>query len=342
VTAYTIGFEESKFSEIPYARQAAEQLGVDLRCEIVRPDVVSTLERLFTNYGEPFADTSAVPTSYVSELARQDVPMVLSGDGADEAFAGYQRYGWWLDDSLLADLRLFHKYPKRLVRRIAEGLRKSVDARSIRWQENFIGLMDQKTRARLWHDEYHDVLEQGCPAFEKAACDADNSDKLSLAQSIDIRTYLPGDILTKVDIASMQHGLEVRTPFTDVKMMEFAATLPFDQRAYRDASGARVLKPLPKRLLGREFSRDFVNRKKMGFAIPEADWMTKGNPVRSCFDDLTSGDARVFDFLKRDALVTMVEAFDTHRVHAASLWSVFSLAFWLDRQANVATKKQAA
>lgn len=343
VRAYTIAFDEAEFSERKFATEAAEQLGIELHHEVVRPNVVGTLQRLFTNYGEPFADTSAVPTWWVSELARRDVPMVLSGDGADEAFAGYHRYGRWLDDSVWADAKNLLKYPKRLIRRVAESYRYGIGTRRLQqWQQNFVGVLDRRNRLQLWRPEHQSLVDIPCSAFEAAGREAGQFDKLSFAQYVDIKTYLPGDILTKVDIASMQHGLEVRTPFTDVKVLEFAAKLPRGERAgYVGAN--RRLKDLPKRSLNRTFSDDFVDRKKMGFAIPEAAWMVRGNSVRSCFDDLlSSSNTTLFDYFERSAIHKMKSDFDNRGLHGTALWSLFALAFWFDQQSSARQPRAAA
>lgn len=342
VTAYTIGFDEANYSEYDYARQAASELGVQLKHEVVRPDLVATLERLFTNYGEPFADTSAVPTWCVADLARRDVPMILSGDGADEAFAGYHRYSRWLEDGFLSDARAFLKYPKRMIRRCAEHVRQGFSVtRRKRWEQHFVGVVDEPRRRRLWKTDHHEALDATCPAFAAAGQEARGLDRLAFAQYVDIKTYLPGDILTKVDIASMQHGLEVRTPFTDVKIMEFAATLPNSEKV--GVGSERQMKALPKRSLANRFPRHFVNRNKMGFAIPEAEWMRRGSEVRHCFDDLVgTTNSPLFDYFEPQSLQEMVSEFDDRGVHATSLWSMFALAFWLNQRTSSGQLPQAA
>lgn len=342
VRAYTIDFEEAGYSENRFASEAARRLGVELCSEVVRPNVVDTLQRLFANYGEPFADTSAVPTWCVSELARRDVPMVLSGDGADEAFAGYSRYGDWLDDGFWNDAANLLRYPKRMVHRLAAATRNGLQInRLARWQQKFVGMLDRSDRSRLWKPDYRDLVERPCPAFSKAGREAGKLDKLAFAQYVDLKTYLPCDILTKVDIASMQHGLEVRTPFTDVPMIEFAARLPKQERC--GASGERRLKSLPKRLLNRTFPATFVDRKKMGFAIPEAAWMQRGNPVRQCFDDLlASPGSPMFDLFERGTIEAMRNEFDSRGVHATALWSIFALSFWMHEQSECHFVRKAA
>lgn len=343
VRAYTIDFDEQPFSERKFATEAAQQLGIELKHDVVRPDLLGTLQDLFAGYGEPFADTSAVPTRWVSELARRDVPMVLSGDGADEAFAGYHRYARWLDASLWADTKNILKAPKRLMRCLLASARVGIPTRRrMRWEQDFVGVFNRRARQSLWRAEHAHLVDVPCPAFLEAAREAQHLDKLTFAQHVDIKTYLPGDILTKVDIASMQHGLEVRTPFTDVRMMEFAATLPRQQRC-QGATNHRRMKVLPKRFLGRTFSQNFIEREKKGFGIPMADWLRKGSPVRSHFDDLVaSSNSPLLDLFERSAIQKRTETFDQRGGSETELWSVFILAMWLDQHAASSRLKAAA
>ncbi len=343
VRAYTIDFDEQPFSERKFATEAAQQLGIELKHDVVRPNLLGTLQELFNGYGEPFADTSAVPTRWVSELARRDVPMVLSGDGADEGFAGYHRYSRWLDTSLLADAKKIFKAPKRLLRcLLASAQLGTTTQRRLRWEQDFVGVFKRRQRQQMWRPEHAELLELPCPAFANAACEARHLDKLTFAQHLDIKTYLPGDILTKVDIASMQHGLEVRTPFTDVRVMEFAATLPRSQRC-QGLFEKRRLKVLPKRMLGKSFSNDFVEREKKGFGIPMAEWLQKGSPVRSCFDDLVaSANSPLFDLFQRSAIQKQTDSFDQRGVFSTELWSLFVLAMWMDQHTSTCEIKAAA
>lgn len=343
VRAYTIDFEEQPFSERKFATAAAQELGIELKHEVVRPDLLGTLQDLFNGYGEPFADTSAVPTHWVSELARRDVPMVLSGDGADEAFAGYHRYARWLDASLWSDAKNLIKAPKRLVRCLLASAKLGIPTRRrMRWEQDFVGVFRRSRRQQLWRPEHSHLVDLPCPAFVSAAREAKHLDKLTFAQHLDIKTYLPGDILTKVDIASMQHGLEVRTPFTDVRMMEFAATLPRHQRC-QGLTDQRRLKILPKRLLGRTFSNEFIDRDKKGFGIPMADWLRKGSPVRGHFDDVVaSANSPLLDFFERSALQKRTQSFDQRGGSETELWSVFILAMWLEQVSASQQLKSAA
>ena len=331
VKAYTIGFSEDEYSEIPYAQAAARELGVELCVDVIRPDVVGLLDELVAHYGEPFADTSAIPTWCVSRLARSDVPMVLSGDGGDEAFAGYHRYELWMQATRGHEFKRLFTHPRRAWRQLLENWNRGTRNSLTRWQR-FFGVLSEQQRRSLWRREYHhETIDQTCPAFAQADVHAAQFDRLAHAQGIDIETYLPGDILTKVDVASMCHGLEVRTPLTDIRVIEFAATLPIDQR--RHVSGGQTrLKALPKRALAKRFDERFVHREKMGFAIPELEWLRQGSPVRERLDDLlASQQSPVFDFFEPRQLRLKLGQFDEQQQHHGLLWSFLILGIWLDQ-----------
>lgn len=342
VTAYTIGFDEEKYSEVKFAREAAQELGIDLRAEIVDPDVVSIFDELIDHYGEPFADTSALPTWCVSKLARSDVPMVLSGDGGDEFFAGYHRYETWAKEGLAKSLKRLVTHPRPAAVALTQMAMSPALSRISTW-ETIAGVPSRQWRRSIWKDEFQSLVDEPCPAFWNANQRANGLDRVSWAQSVDIETYLPGDILTKVDIASMCHGLEVRTPLTDVRVAEFAATLPMSERRCGSDAGSGALKVLPKKALMQRFSRKFVHRNKMGFGIPEREWLQKGSAVRNHFDQvITDPNIGLYDYLDYQAVQSLVSGFDTNKKHTGILWSMFVLGTWLEGQKASRTQSRAA
>jgi asparagine synthase (glutamine-hydrolysing) len=333
VEAFSIGFEEEGYCELTAARRAAELLGVKLHAEIVRPDVVGVFADLFAHFGQPFADTSAVPTWCVAKLAKQHVSMVLSGDGADEAFAGYGRYQGWLNDTLWEDSKRVLRNPKAVVRRWARTLAGTWPSRLDRWQQRFVGVFSPAARRQLWHAPFHSLIETPCSAFRNADREASGLESLEYAQSLDLQTYLPGDILTKVDVATMCHGLEARTPFTDIRVLEFAARVPRTLRFGDAGRGHAEGKVLPKRALRRRLPADFVHRPKQGFAIPESTWLRRGTPVRACFDDLVaSPHAAIHDYFRADTIARMTRRFDERGEYATGLWLLLILGHWFDQQ----------
>jgi asparagine synthase (glutamine-hydrolysing) len=334
VQVFSIGFDDQSYSELEHARHAAGVLGVELHTQVVRPDVVGILDELFANFGEPFADTSAIPTWCVSQLARQHVTMVLSGDGADEAFAGYGRYDAFVRDTVSRDLLDLVRRPGRAVRRLAARLLGAWPDRLQRWQQRYVGVFDDQARARLWRPEYRSLVHAPCSAFSSAHRDGCRLPTLEYAQYLDLNTYLPGDILTKVDVASMCHGLEVRTPFIDRRVMEFAATLPSRWRRARRNWRPATLKPLPKQYLARQFPASFVHRRKQGFAIPEADWLRPGSLIRQRLDQLLHDPASgVYEYFDPQRTRQLVAEFDQTGRQATSLWLLMILGMWMEQRA---------
>ncbi len=334
VKAFTIGFDEAKYSEISFAQEAAKELGIELRAEVVKPDIVSTLDLLAEHYGEPYADTSALPTWCCSKLAREEVPMVLSGDGGDEGFGGYQLYDLWMNyprTSIKEDLKKLGSHPRPVLKRLFAKLTEPASVRYSRYG-NYVA-QPLAARETLWREEYRSLTSDLCPAYFEAERQGLKKGLLTAAQYVDLNTYLPCDILTKVDIASMCHGLEVRTPFTDVKVIEFAATLPEQMRRKVASNGDSILKLLPKKSLESRFSNKFVHRPKMGFAIPEIEWLRSGTEVRTQLDDLTSNTlSPLFDFMEPDGVLQITKEFDETGNGAIQLWQVLILGKWLDRQ----------
>lgn len=333
VQAFSIGFDEQGYCELNAAQRAAGLLQVELHSEIVRPDVVGVFSDLFARFGQPFGDTSAVPTWCVARLAKQHVSMVLSGDGADEAFAGYGRYRNWLSDTWLGDGRRVLRNPKAVLRRWAQALAGARPSRLDRWQQRFVGVFSPLARRQLWHAPFHTLVDTPCSAFRNADRESAGLGSLEYAQTIDLQTYLPGDILTKVDVATMCHGLEARTPFTDIRVLEFAARIPRHLRFGDAGQGGDEGKVLPKRALRRRLPADFVHRPKQGFAIPESKWLRRGTPVRACFDDVVaSPNSPIHDYFRADTIARMIHRFDERGEFGTGLWLLFILGHWFDQQ----------
>jgi asparagine synthase (glutamine-hydrolysing) len=283
VTTCSIGFEEKEFNELDYAREIAAHFNTDHHEEMIRPDAVEIVEKLVWHYDEPFADSSAIPTYYVSQMARQHVTVALAGDGGDENFAGYRRYYFDRRENTVRDLlpavvrqpifgALASLYPKadwapRIFRgkaTFANLARSPIEAyfRSISAFQ--VELKDQL----LSQDLLYDLNGYNSLAVLRDYYDNANSmDALSRIQYVDIKTYLSDDILVKVDRASMAHSLEVRAPILDHKLMEIAATMPSSLKL-RGMNGKYIFKNAVKKIL----PQSVLRRKKMGFAVPLSKW----------------------------------------------------------------------
>lgn len=287
VRTFSIGFREQAFSELPYAAQAAKICNTVHHPEIVAGEVEHLLPLLARHYGEPFGDSSAVPSFHVSRIAREHVTVVLNGDGGDELLGGYPRYfvpGW----SIALGSRLASVLgPKRLVDLVPHWSSiASLPARVARRAlHDFIspeigGLL---MFAGYWNDDRRPLLMNGRSApgllqswrlrwMTEAFQNADNP--IDRMLWLDNRTYLPDDLLVKMDIAAMHCGLEARSPLLDHEVIEFCASLPVQFKVRR-----RVGKYLLKKLAEKYYPTDFVHRKKMGFSIPVGDWLR--GPLRA-------------------------------------------------------------
>jgi len=283
VNTCSISFGDPEFNEAAYAQKIAERYHTRHRVERVDTDDFGLLDTLADMYDEPFADSSAIPTYRLCELARKSVTVALSGDGGDENFAGYRRYRWHvyeermrsvLPQSLRAPVfgLLGNLYPKadwapKVLR--AKSTLEALARNSVEGYFHSVSVMGDPLRQRLFSDSFRRDL-QGYRAIEvlrRHAGRAPTAEPLSLVQYLDMKTYLVGDILTKVDRASMAHSLEVRVPLLDHPLMEWLSGLAPDLKL-RGREG----KYLFKKALESYLPQEILYRPKMGFAVPLASW----------------------------------------------------------------------
>ena len=341
VQAFAIGFEERRYSELDYARQVAERCGIELHTEVVKGDSLDFLPELIAHYGEPFGDSSAVPTWHVSRLARQHVPMVLSGDGGDEGFAGYGTYDYWRTTDPRARARdsLRSRAPRASFYWARQAVRTRLTKGSwhdlAEWQD-LLYYVNEGGRRALWRDEFHGLIGRGCEAFEQADRRARRHDRVAYAQYLDFQTYLPCDILTKVDVASMYHGLEVRTPLIDLRVMELATRLPLAQRLGANGASGLTPKYLLKKILGRSFPPEFIHRRKQGFAIPRDLWFLPGRRPRQMLEEvLLDPGGRLREFFKPGEISAQLDAHTEEHDNSNALWLLLVLGIWLGQNPHV-------
>jgi asparagine synthase (glutamine-hydrolysing) len=329
----SIGFNEPQYDESHYARLVAEQKQTDHKAEIVAASDYSLIDRLVDIYDEPYADSSAIPTYRVCELARRHVTVALSGDGGDEDFIGYRRYRLFAAEEAVrgripAGVRravfgpLGRLYPKLdWAPRIFRGkttfqalARESVDA-----YLHGVSICADEMRARFFSPAFRRELQgySAAEVFHGHVAGREFTDPLAMVQYLDYKTYLPGDILTKVDRASMAHSLEVRTPFLDYEFVEWAAALPSEVKLSR-GEGKRILKEALRPLLPEEI----LYRKKMGFAVPLDVWF-RGS-LRDHILDVVGGQRLAqCGFFEPAELRRMVADHQSgRRDHSAPLWSL--------------------
>ncbi len=299
VNTCSISFGDPAYNESKFAAQVAERYHTQHRVEQVNADDFSLIDQLAGLYDEPYADSSALPTYRVCELAKKQVTVVLSGDGGDENLAGYRRYRWhkyeeqmrsWLPTSIRKPVfgLLGQVYPKadwapKLFR--AKSTFESISRDSLEGYFHSISTLSNELRSNLFSPQLKQELQgyQAVEVFRRHAANAQTDNPLSLVQYMDIKTYLPGDILTKVDRASMAHALEVRVPLLDHQLVEWMAGLPPDMKLK-----GRVGKYIFKKSLETYLPDDILYRPKMGFAVPLDTWF-KG-PLKQKVRDVLLGD----------------------------------------------------
>jgi len=272
IKTFSVGFLEDRYNELPHARQVADAYGTEHHELLVEPNDLKVLEELLSIFDEPFADSSAIPTYLVSRLARQHVKVVLSGDGGDELFAGYDRYV--VDHrrrhiGLLGDMGLGAPLQALSAILPVGGGKNTLHNLSLPRLRRYIHAISLFPRQAL-----RDVMADGDVSRVDIAALADpDLDALSQLQDLDLKTYLPGDILTKVDRMSMANSLEARVPLLDHPLVEFACSLPPDLR-FRDGNTKYLLK----RALKGHLPAEVLTRPKQGFAVPLESWFSGSVP----------------------------------------------------------------
>lgn len=280
VKTFSIGFKKDDFNEADYARIVARKFGTDHHEMILEPDVVQTVEHLTSTLEEPFGDSSMLPTYYVSQMARQHVTVALSGDGGDEVFAGYDRY------RIQSNRRIFEQVPEwarkffrdRVFPRLPnhmQGRRFSYNV-SLPWQERYVdGLSFLPSFERdtpLLSDDFRAILrgnDEPGNVLRRYFAQAPAKDPVSQVLYVDTKSYLVGDILTKVDRMSMLNSLEVRVPILDHQFIEWVTSLSPDWKL-RGRRQKYILRKLAERV---GVPREVIYREKRGFSLPLVHWM---------------------------------------------------------------------
>jgi asparagine synthase (glutamine-hydrolysing) len=337
---FSIGFEEDDHNELPFARQVARKFNTIHEEFIVRPDALAALGALAWHYDEPMADSSAIPSYYLAQMTRRHVTVALNGDGGDESYAGYRRYdgyaSWNKINSLPEPIRkvaLAFTRPLSAMlpvhsrmRYLAYLLDNSFQTVERQYAQTLLMFPDYHKRALLDPDLYEvlDGPEGDSPGLIEAvmmsgAAKADIDKKMFG----DIKTYLPGALLTKIDRATMAHSIEGRSPFLDQKLMEFAASLP-PRMKYQPGH----LKTLTKRVLGKSFPEEFINRPKMGFGVPIGKWLR--GPLQPLMRELLLGEPlRRRGLFNQAYIKSMIERHVSGREDSQyRLWTLMTFEAW--------------
>ncbi|HLO62341.1 MAG TPA: XrtA/PEP-CTERM system amidotransferase [Azonexus sp.] len=340
VNTCSIGFSDPAFNESEFAKMVADRYRTNHHLDIVESDDFDLIDTLAKLYDEPYADSSAIPTYRVCQLARKHVTVALSGDGGDESFGGYRRYRLHLmEEKMRSALPLALRrplfgtlgklYPKadwapRVFRAKTtfEGIARS----SVEGYFHSISLLRAPMRRQLFSDGFKAALGgyDAQQVFQRHAGKADTDDPLALIQYLDMKTYLVGDINTKVDRASMAHSLEVREPLMDHKLVEWLATLRSSKKIYGQES-----KYLLKKSMEPYLPNDVLYRPKMGFSVPLARWFR--GPLKQRVQDAILGsrlaDTGWFNRVYLQQLVT--DHNNGARDYSASIWALLMFEAFL-------------
>lgn len=341
VRTFTIGFDDDRYDERALAAVVARRHGTDHQALLVNPDAGETLPRLIRHVGEPFADSSAIPTFYVSQLTRAHVTVALSGDGGDESFAGYDRYranrmvaraqqipGLASAARLLPDaVRAAgeSRSQSARMRRFLAGLGNPPPERYARWVGASNGCLDRDARARVYTEEFLARASQR-PAecwLADAFVQAGGLDPVDVGMAVDVATYLPGDLLVKADITSMANGLETRSPLLDHEVMELAASLPSSWKLR-----GRVSKAILKQTFADLIPPAVLAQPKRGFGVPVSEWCRTS--LRGQIEDLLlSSTSGVSTYLRHSQVTARVGAhMDGQADHGRFLWMLLAFEWW--------------
>ncbi len=350
VKTFSVGFEETSFSELPYARAVADRYATEHHeFNLSFGNIPSTLETLLAHFGEPFADPSALPLYHLSRLTREHVTVALNGDGGDESFAGYQRY--WLDAYADSYLRLPAMLTRNLVPALAgalpdggngpvgtsltDGIKRlpqlnEVDRRAslLRWGSYF----SPRQKSALWLPNIAGALNHDRAQNDLASIYDRSQARARLDRTLytDIKSYLTGDLLVKADRMTMANSLEGRSPFLDHVLVEWAAKLPV-QYKLRGRKGKYLLRKAFAHLL----PANVLNHRKQGFGIPVSSWLR--GPLESWTRETLLEPSGAFaGWFQRDALVRIIAEHQSgKRDHGKRLWALLCLALWARQVKNI-------
>jgi asparagine synthase (glutamine-hydrolysing) len=333
VKTFSIGFREDSYNELKCARLTAEKFGTDHHEFIVTPDICSIVDELAWHFDEPFADSSAIPTYMVSKLARDYVTVILSGDGGDELFAGYTRY--------VVDRK--REGFARLPRPLREGVMRPLSERlpHATWGRNYlhnvsldpiaryldsVSVFTSLNRRSLYSSDFSRRLGPSSYAgrlFKELIGSKQSEEPLDRLLYLDSKTYLPGDILVKVDRMSMAVSLEARAPLLDHKLIEFVTGIPASLKL-----AGRETKYLLKKTVDGLIPSEILHRPKQGFGVPIQEWINE--QLRSRLrETLTETRTRQRGYFDPHYVEVLLDEHERgRRDHSMGLWALFMLELW--------------
>jgi len=304
VKTFSIGFDVGDFDETAHAREVARMYGTEHHEVVLDSDAAEALPRLVWHYGEPYADSSALATFALAELAGRHVTVALNGDGGDENFAGYLRYQRFASlEGRQPGMAPYEEYAG--------------------WRAN--AYFEETARTELYEPEFRHSLGAGpwLSVLQDPYLASDANELVERLLDVDVQTYLPDDLLMKMDIATMAHSVEARSPLLDPAIMELAASLPLHMKLH-----AGTTKRIFRKAVGEWLPESIVERPKMGFRIPFSDWLRRG--LRRLPGEVLLDPLALERGLFREERVREIvaEHLDGTRDHASRLWTLLQLELW--------------
>lgn len=341
VKTFSIGFQDSDYSELEYAEQVARQNKTEHYTKIVEADSIGLLPTLVRHYGQPFADSSAIPTYHVSKMAREKVKMALSGDGGDESFAGYHSY-----ESVIRNMdgapdygampswkrlpRVGYHFMRRWLLRLSCGRRAEYSDRAYRLHCQTAWHFMPHERSALLRPPYRDAVKN-YDIQRRSLMGDPNAPIISQLQRLDLLAYLPYDILTKVDIASMANSLEVRAPLLDHELVEMAARIPSEHKLRVSVAGGKPFydkKYLLKQVAKRRYPAELIDRRKMGFGVPLGAWFA--TTLKGEIHKRLLGSETLPSLMDMEVVRGYLERHSESNDLSARIWNLLFLEAWLD------------
>lgn len=337
VKTFSIGFDDESLNELPFARRVAERFDTDHHELVIKPEALDVIPRLASMFDEPYADSSAIPSWYLAQMAAEHVVVALNGDGGDEALGGYTRYlrylaggerslPTWSTDALFRAGTCLRRHSRssRLVRKASSAALLYAESDPVRRYGRFLSYFRPEEKS----DIYSVVFAQRVAEHESYDLVGDvweaqrGTDLINRLLAVDTATYLPGDLLPKVDITTMSVSLEARSPFLDHTFVEWCASLPGDRKIVGQ-SGKHLLK----KALEGWIDDDLIYRRKQGFGVPLDDWLR--GPLRDLVHDcLTDATAVGREYFQAAKVRSLLDAHMRGENHAPRVYALLMLELW--------------
>ena len=341
IETFSIGFKEKKYNELKYARIIANKFKTNHHELIINPQHIDLLPKIVKSYEEPYADSSALPTYYLNKFTQKNVTATLNGDGGDENFAGYLRYTFYKLSLIMERMTFLNK---NIATPCLKQLKRIIKTFFIDRSYQYMNSLSIDYRIRYLNFLYTltDNVKKSCytNSFQKKVHNetltsqllmqkfdtSNTSDKIDQVLYTDMTTYLPDDLLTKVDIASMAHGLESRSPLLDHELLELSAKIPSNLKLKGLTNRKYIFKQMLKDMLPKEI----LYRKKKGFSMPVNNWL-KGDLKKYAYSHLLSQKFKNRNIIKKESIKTILDTHMNTSVNTSyTIWTLLMLELWFE------------